>query len=125
MIKKILRSVKMDTEITFYENGNVASYPYSWEDVKAPVTTSGEPVEMRGRLAVQPDGSTVFKPYRNGTGSKYSLLYTVMNGVLKTTKRKKKVVVLTFPGGLTDKQVADGIRLQAGEIANYMEFRKR
>ena len=125
MNKDLLKSVTMDTEMTFYENGNVASYPNSWEEVKAPVTTSGEPVELRGRLAVQPDGSTLFRAYRNGTGSKYSLLYTVLNGVLKTTKRKKKVVVLTFPGGLTDKQVADGIRLQAGEIANYMEYRKR
>lgn len=125
MKKNILKSVMMDTETTFYENGNVGSIPNSWEQSKAPVTVNGHAVVLRGRMAVEPDGSTLFKAYRIGTGSKYSLLYTVLNGVLKTTKRKKKVVVLSFRGGLTDKQVADGIRRQANEIANYVEHRQR
>ena len=115
----------MDTETTFYENGNVASFPNSWEQYKAPVTVNGKLAVLRGRMAVQPDGSTLFKAYRWGTGSKYRSLYKVLNGELKTTKRKKKVVVLSFRSGLTDKQVADGIRQQAGEIANFIEFRQR
>lgn len=52
-------------------------------------------------------------------------LFRVLNGELKTTKRKKKVVVLSFRGGLSNKQVADGIRQQAAEIANFIEYRQR
>lgn len=125
MGKNILKSVMMDTETTFFENGNMASNPNSWEQIKAPVTLSGQTVVMRGRLAVNPDGSTLFKAYRYGTGSKYHSLFRVLNGELKTTKRKKKVVVLSFRGGLTNKQVADGIRQQAAEIANFIEYRQR
>ena len=125
MKKKILKSVTMDTEMTFYENGNVVCNPNSWEEVKAPVTTEGKTVEMRGKMVVQPDGTTIFRAYRDGTGSKYSLLFAVLNGVLKTTKSKKKVVVLTFREGLTDQQVANGIRKQAGEIADFVEHRRR
>ena len=125
MGKNILKSVMMDTETTFYENGNMASNPNSWEQIKAPVTLSGQTEVMRGRLAVNPDGSTLFKAYRYGTGSKYHSLFTVLNGELKTTKRKKKVVVLSFRGGLSNKQVADGIRQQAAEIANFIEYRQR
>lgn len=114
----------MDTETTFHENGSVSMIPNGWEEYKAPVTPKGKVVKMCGKMEVLPNGSTFFKAYRQGTGSKYILLYTVQNGVLKTTRRKKKVVVLTFREGLTDQQVADGIRKQAGEIADFVEFRR-
>ena len=123
--KNIFKSVTMDTETTFHANGDVTTLPNGWEGYKAPVTLDGEKMALRGRMEVLPDGSTYFKAYRNGTGSKYTPIYSVLNGVLKTTKSDKKVIVLTFRGGLTDKQVADGLRQQAGEIANYIEYRKR
>ena len=123
--KNILKSVTMDTETTFHVNGDVSTLPNGWEEYKAPVTVDGHVVAMRGKMEILPNGGTFFKAYREGTGPKYTPVYTVLNGVLKTTKNEKKVIVLSFRSGLTDKQVADAVRKQGGEIANYIEYRRR
>jgi len=121
MKKNILKSITMDTETTFHENGDVTSNPKIWEVNKIPVTATGRTIDLRGRCLLRPSGNFHFQAYRSGTGSRYRTLYTVLNGTLKTTKRRK-LMTLSFDERITSRQMADAIRSQANEIANYVEY---
>lgn len=124
MSKKILKSLKMDSETTFYENGNITSHANSWEQSKAPMTENGKAVAMRGRMTVQADGTTSFVAYNVGTPSPFKILFSVPNGSLKETS-KSIVVNFCMSKKLSAAQKAQALSDQITQIIEYIITKQR
>ena len=122
--KNILKSLKMDSETTFYENGNITSHANSWEQSKAPMTESGKTVAMRGRMTVQADGATSFVAYNVGTPSRFKTLFRVLNGSLKETN-KNIVVNFCMSKKLTAAQKVQALSDQTAQIVEYIITEQR
>ena len=124
MSKKILKSLKMDSETTFYENGNITSHANGWEQSKAPMTEGGKTVSMRGRMTVQADGTTSFAAYNVGTPSPFKILFCVPNGSLKETSRSL-VVNFCMSKKLSAAQKAQALSDQMTQIIEYIITKQR
>ena len=80
----LLQDVKMDGSVNFHANGNINFYPCPWENNKQ--ATSGGLVEAKGRMAINQDGTSIFKAYRKNTGPRRELLYSTRHAVVETTR---------------------------------------
>ena len=79
-----LQNVQMDGSVNFHANGNINFYPCLWENDKQ--VTRGGLVETRGKLAIDPDGTSVFKAYRENTGPRRIKLYSTRHAVVEANR---------------------------------------
>ena len=132
-----LQNVKMDGSVNFHANGNINFYPCPWENDKQ--VTRGGLVETRGKLAIDPDGTSVFKAYRENTGPRRIKLYSTRHAVVeanrpiyrsdcKTHTRRLDMehiyVTFKFPKNLGLSLTKVLFEEEADEVLAYLKTRK-
>ena len=133
----LLQDVKMDGSVNFHANGNINFYPCPWENDKQ--VTRGGLVETRGKLAIDPDGKSVFKAYRENTGPRRIKLYSTRHAVVeanrpiyrsdcKTHTRRLDMehiyVTFKFPKNLGLSLTKVLFEEEADEVLAYLKTRK-
>ena len=137
MKQLLLQNVKMDGSVNFHANGDINFYPCPWENDKQ--VTLGGKIETRGRMAVQEDGTSIFKAYRKNTGPRRELLYSTRHAVVEAnhpiyrSDRKAKVrrldmeniyVTFKFPKNLGLSLTKVFFEEEADEVMAYFKTRK-
>ena len=137
MKQLLLQNVKMDGSVNFHANGDINFYPCPWENDKQ--VTYGGKIETRGRMAVQEDGTSIFKAYRKNTGPRRELLYSTRHAVVEAnhpiyrSDRKSKVrrldmeniyVTFKFPKNLGLSLTKIFFEEEADEVMAYFKTRK-
>ena len=70
----LLNNVQMDTQTSFFVNGDINMYACPW--VEEPTLVEGSKTSYRGRITVMSIGDTHVKAYRDGSqGSLYKVIY--------------------------------------------------
>ena len=137
MKQLLLQNVKMDGSVNFHANGDINICPCPWENDKQ--VTLGGKIETRGRMAVQEDGTSIFKAYRKNTGPRRELLYSTRHAVVEAnhpiyrSDRKAKVrrldmeniyVTFKFPKNLGLSLTKVFFEEEADEVMAYFKTRK-
>ena len=133
----LLQNVKMDGSVNFHANGDINFCPCPWECDKQ--ATLGGKVETKGRMAVQEDGTSIFKAYRTNTGPRRQLLYSTRHAVVeanhpiyrsdrKTPTRRLDLeyvyVTFKFPKNLGLALTKVLFQEEADEVLSYFKTRK-
>ena len=64
----------MDTQTSYFVNGDINVYACPWNE--PPTLTEGSKTSYRGRITVMSNGDTHFKAYRDGSkGALYKVIY--------------------------------------------------
>ena len=132
-----LQNVKMDGSVNFHANGDINFCPCPWECDKQ--ATLGGKVETIGRMAVQEDGTSIFKAYRTNTGPRRQLLYSTRHAVVEAnhpiyrSDRKNPTrrldmeniyVTFKFPRNLGLALTKVLFQEEADEVLSYFKTRK-
>lgn len=71
----LAQDVCMDTQTTFFTNGNIRTYPCPYEADKGPVAWD-QSTSYPARITVLEDGCTLVKPYKVGSqGPRHEVLF--------------------------------------------------
>ena len=88
-------NIQMETQTVFHADGNINIIPCSFERGHC-ITPDGDVVTRQGRMTVDMEGHSHFRPFRTDGKPRYSKAFTTAHGEVRTTK-KSVIVQLSFP----------------------------
>ena len=87
-----VENLNMETQTVFHTSGDINIYPCDFERGQQ-IVAGGTRASQKGRMITEDDGTSHFKHYRQGSGSRYEPLFGTAHGEVKETKQS---VIMTF-----------------------------
>lgn len=115
--KIFIENVKIETQTTYCANGNINIYPCPWELGKYEL--AAERVSQKGRMVTEEDGTSRFRPYRAGSGTRYRQLMQTAHGELKSTL-ENVIVRLVLPKRLLTEQMVKALLEETDVMADWL-----
>ena len=81
---------------------------------------AAERVSQKGRMVTEEDGTSRFRPYRAGSGTRYKQLMQTTHGELKSTM-ENVIVRLVLPKRLTTEEMVRVLLEETDVMAEWME----
>lgn len=119
MKQEIQQAVRMDAKAIYVAN-DVNIYPALWEVGRR---VCNKQLDRKGRMITEKDGTSHFRAYRSGSGSRYLQLFATANGEMK---RSRRILVVRFalPLGIGRMAIIEALTRQMREIINYIRSLK-
>ena len=111
-------NIQMETQTVFTSDGNINIYPCSFE-LGQHIVAGGNEVSQKGRMTVEDDGTSHFRPYAKDTGSRYRTLFVTPHGEMKETGGSV-IFTLRFPKRLGKDIIAALHRTESEQQAGYI-----
>lgn len=115
-------NTRMNTQTVYTENGNINIYPCSFE-LGQHIVLKGNTASQRGRMVTEDDGTSHFKPYAEGSGSRYNTLFETAHGMVKETLNDV-IFQLRFPKRLGKSLIESMLREEQEEQAAFVKTRR-
>lgn len=87
--------IMMETQTVFHADGNINILPCAFELGKC-ITANGDTVTRKGRMTVDTEGRSQFRPFRTDGKPRYQHVFNTPHGEVRTTKRSI-IVQFVFP----------------------------
>ncbi len=116
--KIFIEDVSMETQTTFYANGNINIYPCGFE-LGQHIVSGSKIAVQRGRMETEDDGTSHFVPYRSNSGSRYRRLFATDHGEVKSSKTSI-IFCLKFPIKMNPAKMVKAITRETLKMAQYV-----
>ena len=90
-----VENINMETQTVFHTSGDINIYPCDFERGQQ-IVAGGTRASQKGRMITEDDGTSHFKHYRQGSGSRYNRLFPTAHGDIKETTQDV-IFTLRFP----------------------------
>ena len=91
-----IETINMETQTIFHNNGSVNIYPCDFELGQHIIANGRNIASQKGRMTIDDDGRSHFRPYAKGSGHRYMRLFDTPHGEMKMTK-ENIIFTLKFP----------------------------
>ena len=121
-INVFVDNVNIDTQTTYSENGkiNINRCPY---EENPHLVQNGDRVSQKGRMVTEDDGTSCFRPYAHGSGSRYNTLFQTAHGSVKETLNDV-IFQLRFPKRLGKILIESMLREEQEELTAFVKTRR-
>ena len=69
-------NTSIETQTVYFENGKIKVSPWKLEE-NHHIVADGNFVSQKGRMVTEDDGTSVFRPYAVGSGSRYKNIFCI------------------------------------------------
>lgn len=115
-------SINMETQTVFHADGNIDVYPCDFERGWQ-IVAGGTRASQKGRMITEDDGTSHFRRYRHGSGSRYNRLFSTAHGEVKESA-SKVIFVLRFPKRMGKALIAALLDSESREMKAYVRTQK-
>ena len=112
----------METQTVFNQNGNINIYPCGFEAGQH-IVSGGDRASQKGRMVTEDDGTSVFRPYAVGSGSRYKTIFCTGHGMMKETKNDI-IVQLHLPKRLGKAMIKALLMEEVEEMCAFIKTRR-
>ncbi len=98
--KVFSENINMETQTVFMAGGNINIYPCDFERGQH-IVADGNVAKQKGLMVTNSDGTSHFRAYRSGSGSRYTRLWGEPYGELKMS-RTRLVMKISIPLNIDD-----------------------
>ena len=121
-LKVFIENLQMETQTVFTENGNINIYPCGFEAGQH-IVSGGDCASQKGRMVTQDDGTSHFRAYAKGSGSRYNTLFRTAHGVVKETQ-ENVIFQLRFSKRLGKALIESLYHEETEELAAFIKTRQ-
>ena len=112
----------METQTIFFANGDINISPCGFE-LGQHIVHGGTLASQKGRMVTEDDGTSHFRAYAKGSGSRYRTLFRTAHGEVRETQQSI-IFQLRFPKKM-DKSFVEALhREEAEEQRAYIKTRR-
>ena len=122
MKKVFLENTEMETQTVFYENGHIIITPCSFE-LGQNIVSGKTIVSQVGRMVTEDNGTSHFRPFEKGTGSRYRKLYSTPHGEVKETN-DQVIFQLRFPKKLGKELIETLLHNESEQMQEWVQSRE-
>ena len=124
MAKKILlNNVQMDTQTSYFVNGDINMYACPWNEEVS--LTDGSKTSYRGRITVMSNGDTHVKAYRDGSqGALYKVIYQTEHCRVKLYNSGRIVEEWSFDKKLSIHDIWAIRKREASQVNSFFQSMK-
>jgi hypothetical protein len=119
MKQVFVKDVQMDTQTAYMANGDISIYPCGWELNQSPITVGGDKRTLRGRITVNEDGETHFRPYKEDGNPRYEELYATEHCRLLMTLGGNIIEKWDFSGRMSMAEITEARRREMRYINSW------
>lgn len=117
--KVFIDNIRIETQTVYNENGSINIFPCAFEENHF-IVADGDRASQKGRMETHNDGTSHFRPYAVGSGSRYNMLHISSYGEVKETS-KHIIFVLRFPKHLGLKLIKSLLRMEQEEQWSFFK----
>ena len=122
MKKVFFENTEMETQTVFYENGHIIITPCSFE-LGQNIVSGKAIVSQVGRMVTEDNGTSHFRPFEKGTGSRYRKLFSTPHGEVKETNGQV-IVQFRFPKKYGKEYIETLLREESEKILEFIRSRE-
>lgn len=123
MSKKVfIDNIEMETQTVFYLNGNIIITPCEFELGKH-IISGATVLSQKGRMVTEDNGTSHFRPFETGTGSRYKSLFHTPHGEVKETN-DQVIVQFRFPKKYGKDYIETLLREESEKILEFIRSRE-
>jgi len=126
MIRKsrivFIDNTSIETQTVYFENGKIKVSPWKLEE-NHHIVADGNFVSQKGRMVTEDDGTSVFRPYAVGSGSRYKTIFCTGHGMMKETKNDI-IVQLHLPKRLGKAMIKALLMEEVEEMCAFIKTRR-
>lgn len=120
--KIFIDNIRLETQTVFNENGNINIYPCGFEE-NPYLVQDGDRASQKGRMVTHDDGTSHFRAYAHGSGSRYNTLYRTLHGTVKETQ-EDVLFQLRFPKRMGKSLIAAMLHDEHDEMLAFVKTRQ-
>ena len=117
-----VENINMETQTVFHTSGDINIYPCEFERGQQ-IVAGGTRASQKGRMITEDDGTSHFKHYRQGSGSRYNRLFTTAQGDIKESV-STVIFTLRFPKRMGKALIEALYNDESEEMKAYIKTRR-
>ncbi len=117
-----VENINMETQTVFHTSGDINIYPCEFERGQQ-IVAGGTRASQKGRMITEDDGTSHFKHYRQGSGSRYNRLFTTAHGDIKESE-STVIFTLRFPKRMGKALIEALYNDESEEMKAYIKTRR-
>lgn len=123
MAKQVfIDNIEMETQTVFYLNGNIIITPCEFELGKH-IISGATVLSQKGRMVTEDNGTSHFRPFETGTGSRYKSLFHTPHGEVKETN-DQVIFQLRFPKKLGKELIETLLHNESEKMQEWVQSRE-